>query len=94
MIFFEHYGAYWGLHPFRAVRTREWKYVKYYGPDRAEELYDLTADPLEVRNVAGSTASRRVQEALERAVERWWAETGGREFEYYETETFKARGIR
>ncbi len=23
MIFFEHYGAYWGLHPFRAVRTRE-----------------------------------------------------------------------
>lgn len=93
MIFFEHYGAYWGLHPFRAVRTREWKYVKYYGPDQTEELYDLSADPLEVRNVAGSSASRRVQDALECEVDRWWAETGGREFEYYESEAFKARGI-
>lgn len=94
MIFFEHYGAYWGLHPFRAVRTREWKYVKYYGADQTEELYDMTADPLELRNVAGIPALQPVRAALERAVERWWAATGGREFEYYESEAFKTRGIR
>lgn len=93
MIFFEHYGAYWGLHPFRAVRTREWKYVKYYGPDQTEELYDLRADPLEVRNIAGTPESQLIQATLEREVECWWAETGGREFEYYESEAFKACGI-
>jgi arylsulfatase A-like enzyme len=55
-VFYEHYGAYWGLHPFRAVRVRdaasgEWKFVKYYGPDAGEaELYDLSADPDEIHN--------------------------------------------
>lgn len=90
-IFFEHYGAYWGLHPFRAVRTREWKYVKYYGPDRTEELYNLSTDPLELRNVASEPGPRLVKAALERQVDRWWAETGGEAFEYYESARFKAR---
>jgi arylsulfatase len=36
-LFYEHYGAYWGLHPFRVVRVRdpqrgEWKLARYYGP--------------------------------------------------------------
>ena len=93
MIFFEHYGAYWGLHPFRAARTREWKYVRYYGPDQAGELYDLRADPLELRNLAGSADTLPVQTALDRAAELWWSETGGREFASYESPAFKARGL-
>ncbi len=101
-IFFEHYGAYWGLHPFRAIRSRdrgpdgqrEWKYVRYYGPDDTEEMYDLVADPSELVNLAGET---RAEVAAARAdlsarVERWWVETGGRDFATYESEGFKKRG--
>ena len=91
-IFFEHYGAESGLHPFRAVRTRQWKYINYYGPDQAEELYDLLADPLELRNVAGDPALDAVQADLARQVDAWWAETGGRDFAYYESPAFKAWG--
>jgi arylsulfatase A-like enzyme len=91
-IFFEHYGAYWGLHPFRAVRTRRWKYVKYYGPDQTEELYDLLADPLELRNVADGPALGDIKAGLARRVDEWWAATDGRDFAYYESPAFKARG--
>ncbi|MGN6675759.1 MAG: sulfatase family protein [Thermomicrobiales bacterium] len=91
-IFFEHYGAYWGVHPFRAVRTRRWKYVKYYGPDQAEELYDMLADPLELRNVADGPALGDIKAGLARRVDEWWAATDGRDFAYYESPAFKARG--
>jgi arylsulfatase A-like enzyme len=91
-IFFEHYGAYWGLHPFRAVRTREWKYVKYYGPDQTEELYHLSEDPHELWNLARDAAAAPIRAQLESQVDAWWWETGGREYAYYESPEFKASG--
>ncbi|HEV7216225.1 MAG TPA: sulfatase-like hydrolase/transferase [Chloroflexota bacterium] len=92
-IYFEHYGAYWGLHPFRAVRTRRWKYIKHYGPDQTDELYDMIADPLELRSVADDPALSAIKAGLERQVDEWWAATGGRDFVYYESPEFKARGV-
>ena len=56
-------------------------------------MYDLRADPLELRNLAGAADTLPVQTALDRAAERWWSETGGREFAYYESPAFKARGL-
>ena len=53
MVFFEHYAASWGLHPFYGVRTRNMKYARYYGADNTEVLYDLKKDPLELNNLAG-----------------------------------------
>jgi arylsulfatase len=91
-IFFEHYGAYWGLHPFRVVRTREWKYVKYYGPDQTEELYHLSEDPHELWNLARDAAAAPIRAQLESQVDAWWWETGGREYAYYESPEFKASG--
>lgn len=94
-IFFEHYGAYWGLHPFRAIRMRdvatgEWKFVKYYGPDEGEaELYDLVADPHEVHNRAGDPKLAPLRADLESRVDAWWHRTGGRDFTYYESPEFK-----
>jgi len=92
IMFFEHYGAYWGLHPFRAARTRRWKYIKYYGPDETDELYDMELDPYELRNKAADPDAADTKAELERRVDAWWAETGGRDFRYYETDTFKLSG--
>ncbi|MBA2277647.1 MAG: sulfatase-like hydrolase/transferase [Chloroflexia bacterium] len=97
-IFFEHYGAYWGLHPFRAIRTRdaqggEWKLVRYYGPDEGErELYDLAGDPDEIHNRAGDPVLADVQADLERRVDDWWKRTDGRSFAFYESPAFKQSG--
>ncbi len=105
-VFFEHYGAYWGLHPFRAVRVRlrpkiqggglgstHWKYVHYYGPDQCEELYDLTQDPHEINNLASDTSSDVVwvKKELAGLVDAWWGSTGGRTFDEYEQEEYKSR---
>jgi arylsulfatase len=97
-IFFEHYGAYWGLHPFRAIRVRnaageEWKFVKYYGPDADEaELYDLAADPHEVHNRVGDPELAPLRADLESRVDAWWQRTGGLDFDYYESPQFKRSG--
>jgi arylsulfatase A-like enzyme len=97
-IYFEHYGAYWGLHPFRAIKVRtsddgQWKYVKYFGPDDGEaELYDLDADPFEVRNEAANPALAAWRTELVRRVDAWWQATGGRDFSYYESPEFKLSG--
>lgn len=91
-IFFEHYGAYWGLHPFRAIRTREWKYVRYYGADQTDEMYNMHTDPHELRNVADDPAVQQVKAALAARLERWWEETEGRDFAYYESDEFRLRG--
>ena len=50
MVFGEYYGKQAWRVPIRMVRTARWKYVRYlnYG----EELYDLAADPGELRNLA------------------------------------------
>ena len=96
--YFEHYGAYWGLHPFRAVRVHdaergEWKLARYYGPDEGKaELYDLSADPEEIDNRAHDPAVAEWRAELERRVDEWWRRTGGRDFAYYESPEFKLSG--
>ncbi len=49
-----------------AVRTREWKYVTYPDdPDLPSELYDLRADPGELRNLADQATLSEKQTELE-----------------------------
>ena len=88
-VFFEHYAAYWGLHPFYGLRTPEWKYVRYYGDDHAEELYHLADDPHELDNLAGRAEHAAVERQLARQADDWWRQTGGRDIEYYESELFR-----
>jgi len=89
-LFFEHYAAYWGIHPFYAVRTPTHKYVRYYGPDACEELYDLVADPHEMHNRSSDSAYASVRAALRTRADQWWHSTDGRDFTYYESDDFKA----
>ncbi len=89
-VFFEHYCAHWGLHPFYGVRTRSLKYVCYYGVDATEELYDLAADPSELCNLAASPHRAVDRKGLAEQADAWWRDTGGRTVADYESETFKA----
>ncbi|MBT6147811.1 MAG: sulfatase-like hydrolase/transferase, partial [Gemmatimonadetes bacterium] len=89
MAFFEHYGAYWGIHPFYGVRTREWKWVRYFGEDACQEMYHVASDPHELRNVAGQPEVAAVQAQLAAHADDWWKRTGGRDAAYYESEGFR-----
>ncbi len=88
-VFFEHYAAWWGVHPFYGVRTATMKYVRYYGADNTEEMYDLDADPDELRNLATDPAYAAEKQRLSKLADSWWHSTGGGAAEYYESEAFK-----
>ena len=49
---------------FCGVRTQGWKYVRYATGE--QELYNLTADPYELQNLAGTAANAAEQAALRR----------------------------
>jgi arylsulfatase A-like enzyme len=69
MVFAEYYGKQSWRVPIRMVRTAQWKYVRYlhYG----EELYDLAADPGELRNLARDAGAARERARLARALDEW-----------------------
>jgi N-acetylglucosamine-6-sulfatase len=65
----------------RAVRTAEWKFVRYPhgdgGPDRHKpDLFHIATDADEVRNLAGDPGCAEVQSRMQAELERLLAETG------------------
>lgn len=80
-VFFEHHYAYWGFHPYRGVRTRDWKYVEYLRDD-TDELYRMGQDPYEIENRSGDPECAAVRSRLRDAVRQWWDDTGGDEAEW------------
>ncbi len=88
-VFFEHYAAWYGIHPFYGVRTKTMKYVRWYGNEQCEELYDLANDPHELTNVVADPAYREQYVNLSQSADNWWQKTGGRDLAYYESEAFK-----
>ncbi|MEE3258195.1 MAG: sulfatase-like hydrolase/transferase [Candidatus Latescibacterota bacterium] len=89
-IFFEHYAAYWGIHPFYAVRTPRFKYARYYGDDACEEMYDLANDPHELTSIAADPSHAAQRAELAQRADTWWQNTDGRDLAYYESDAFKA----
>jgi arylsulfatase A-like enzyme len=53
----------------KMVRTEHWKYCYY--PDGYAELYDLHADPLETKNLAGQSDKRDVEFDLRTRLLNW-----------------------
>lgn len=87
--FFEHYGAWWGINPFYGVRTATMKYVRYYGEENFEELYDLANDPHELHNVVHNPAYATQYKELSGMADGWWRDTGGKDLRFYESNEFK-----
>jgi arylsulfatase A-like enzyme len=73
VVFGEYYGKQSWRVPIRMARTRTLKYVRYqhYG----EELYDLIADPREMRNLAGAPEHKRTLERMSALLDRFIAWT-------------------
>ncbi len=87
-LFFEHYAAYWGKHPFIGLRSKEWKYLRYYGPGEEgfEELYDLKNDPLELDNKASELTTQAAE--FRQQCENWWNNTQGKDLTFYESDYY------
>ncbi len=73
----------------RAVRTPEWKLIRYpHGDGTADrftaELYDLRRDPMEMTNLIGSAEHAEVRQRLERELERLSRTIGPDEMPVYE----------
>lgn len=73
--FYEHHFEYQGKIPHsEAVRTENWKYIRYVAPTPGrEEFYDLRRDPLEEHDLAAGAQSRERLDAL-RGRWRAWSE--------------------
>ena len=70
---YPHYGNQGGS-PFSAIRSGNWKLIAFHDPRQGVELYDVAADPGELRNVAADQPSR-AKELLEVLSE--WKRTVG-----------------
>ena len=75
-VFFEHKYAYWGEHPYRGVRTRDWKLVENL-TDNVNELYHVSEDPYEMENLAGDPTHGDIAANLSERLTCWWERTEG-----------------
>lgn len=55
----------------RMVRTRDWKLVRHYFADGADELFNLRADPGELKNLFGTPAHAKAQARLQKQLIEW-----------------------
>jgi len=55
----------------RMIRTDEWKLVRHYFSDGADELYHLRDDPGETRNLYNDSRYERTQAGLQKKLLRW-----------------------
>lgn len=57
------------------MRTQRWKYIQYRDLPGCDELYDLTSDPYEMRNVIAEPAQRQTLAAMKAELQRLINET-------------------
>ncbi len=75
-IFCVYHGNQFGLYSQRMVRDRRWKYV--WNATAEDELYDLNADPGEIRNLVSEVGCRAQRERLQERLVAWMEQTGDR----------------
>jgi arylsulfatase A-like enzyme len=68
-VFLEYYAKQKWVNPIRTIRTARWK-LNWYDSGH-QELYDLQADPREIRNLASDAASAGTRRELESRLNGW-----------------------
>lgn len=59
----------------RGVRTEHYTYARWYANERGPWLFDRSADPLEMVNLAHATEARPAREEMEERLHRWMEAT-------------------
>jgi N-acetylglucosamine-6-sulfatase len=60
---------------YKAVRSGRWKYIHYVELSGMDELYDLKADPYELKNLVADAGSAKALTAMKREMQRLLKET-------------------
>ncbi|MCI0486328.1 MAG: sulfatase [Blastocatellia bacterium] len=60
---------------YKAVRTGRWKYIHYLELEGMDELYDLKADPYEMKNLIDQPGAKKSLDEMKREMERLLKET-------------------
>src|SRR5262249_55619559 len=60
---------------YQAVRNNRWKFIHYTDLKDMDELYDLQADPYELRNRIGEAATAKVAKELQAEIQKLLRET-------------------
>ena len=55
---------------YKAVRSGRWKYIHYLELEGMDELYDLKADPYEMKNVIADRAASAALDEMKKEMER------------------------
>lgn len=55
---------------YKAVRNERWKYIHYFELEGMDELYDLKADPYEMRNIIRQPAAAKIVEGMKQDMDR------------------------
>ena len=55
---------------YKAVRNERWKYIHYFELEGMDELYDLKADPYEMKNVINQPDAAAALDQMKRELER------------------------
>jgi N-acetylglucosamine-6-sulfatase len=63
---------------YHAVRDERWKYIHYDEQANADELYDLTVDPYEMKNIAHDKASADALLRMQNKLRKLLVETNGK----------------
>jgi N-acetylglucosamine-6-sulfatase len=62
---------------YQAVRTDDWKYIRYTDLEGMDELYDLKSDPYEIENIINAPEAQVRLQDLKAELKRLLEETGG-----------------
>ncbi len=60
---------------YQAVRNGRWKYIRYLELDGMDELYDLKADPYEMKNLMQQPDTAKARDEMKKEPERLLKET-------------------
>jgi arylsulfatase A-like enzyme len=56
---------------YKAIRNERWKYIHYFELEGMDELYDLKADPYEMKNIINQPAAAEMLNKMKREMEQW-----------------------